>query len=151
MLKKAFFNLKAGDRVAVFGKQDGQKFDGEVGTVTTSEYVSEFERLVRFDTWAKGHGKGDHEWSFNDFDRKNFTIHVVVPEEQPKAEPKPRKRPHGAQEYKGNGKHAWETVTAETKRLRVPGGWLYGEYSRRIDRIINSTFVPVPQAVGYAV
>jgi hypothetical protein len=69
----------------------------------------------------------------------------------PKDEPKPRKRPHGAQEYKGNGKHKWERVTGETMRLRVPGGWLYGEYSRRIDRVVNSTFVPVPQAVGYAV
>lgn len=54
------------------------------------------------------------------------------------------KRPHGAQEYKGNGKHDWEPVIGETERLRVPGGWLYqGKY--------DTVFVPVPEAVGYVV
>jgi hypothetical protein len=155
MLKKAFDALKVGDRVAVTGTQDGKQFSFEVGTIVDSPYVSAFERLVRFDTWSDGHGVGEHEWSFSDDNRRRFAITPFVEVTKvvldPKPEPKPRKRPHGAQEYKGNGKHAWETVTAETKRLRVPGGWLYGEYSRRIDRIINSTFVPVPQAVGYAV
>lgn len=58
-----------------------------------------------------------------------------------------RKRPHGKQEYKGHGKHVWEDIPTGypfTKRLRVPGGWLYNTY----DTIV---FVPVPNAVGYAV
>jgi hypothetical protein len=144
MLKKAFLKLKDGDRVAVAGKQDGKVFTGEVGTIVKGTWDTEFTRTVRFDTWKGGHGKGDHEWQFSDFDRKDFDI-------TPYVEQKPKKRPHGAQEYKGNGKHNWERVTGETMRLRVPGGWLYGEYSRRIDRVVNSTLVPVPQAVGYAV
>lgn len=149
MLKKAFDALKAGDRVAVTGTQDGNKFEFEVGTVGgPSPNVDSHTRRIRFDKWAEGHGPDRHEWCFYDADRKNFTITPFV---EKKPEPKPRKRPHGAQEYKGNGKHKWETVTGETMRLRVPGGWLYGEYSRRIDRVVNSTFVPVPQAVGYAV
>jgi hypothetical protein len=65
------------------------------------------------------------------------------------AAPAPAKRaaPKGAQQYRGNGNHEWETVTTRsgTDRLRVPGGWLY--------RFNNTTlaFVPVPDAVGYAV
>jgi hypothetical protein len=151
MLKKAFDALKVGDRVVVTGTQDGLKFEFEAGTIVQpARYEDADTRRIRFDTWANGHGVGDHEWCFYDIDRRKFEI-TVVKLEPVKVEPKPKKRPHGAQEYKGNGKHHWETVTAETKRLRVPGGWLYGEYSRRIDRIVNSTFVPVPQAVGYAV
>jgi hypothetical protein len=148
MLKKAFFKLKDGDRVAVTGKQDGKVFIGQIGTIIKGPWDTEFSRTVRFDTWKQGHGKENREWQFSDFDRKHFDI---IPYVEPQPEPKPKKRPHGAQEYKGNGKHAWEKVTGETMRLRVPGGWLYGEYSRRIDRVVNSTFVPVPQAVGYAV
>lgn len=60
------------------------------------------------------------------------------------ATPKTKKRPHGAQEYKGNGKHGWEEVTGVTSRLRVPGGWLY-------ETECSVVFVPVPAAVGYAV
>lgn len=146
MFASAFQRLKVGQRVTVVGDQDGKTFDGEVGTII--ENSDSHERLIRFDTWSDGHGVGDHEWGFNDYDRKDFTIIAYV---DPKPEPVKRKAPKGAQQYKGNGKHAWEKVTAETMRLRVPGGWLYGEYSRRIDRVVNSTFVPVPQAVGYAV
>jgi hypothetical protein len=64
-----------------------------------------------------------------------------------------KKRPKGAQEYKGNGSHQWENVTnlysGDTWRLRVPGGWLY----RFQPNYGNPTmsFVPVPNAVGYAV
>jgi hypothetical protein len=143
MLKKAFDALKVGDRVVVSGTQDGKQFSFDVGTVVMP---ARYE-----DTWSDGHGVGEHEWCFYDYDRKQFTIKADLKLEPAKVEPKPKKRPHGAQEYKGNGKHKWETVTGETMRLRVPGGWLYGEYSRRIDRVVNSTFVPVPQAVGYAV
>jgi hypothetical protein len=150
MQKKAFEVLKTGDRVAVTGSQDGQKFEFEVGTVVTSSYPAS-TRLIRFDTWSDGHGPGNHEWLFEASNHKAFAITVVQKAPEPKAEPKPKKRPHGAQEYKGNGKHAWEKVTGGTMRLRVPGGWLYGEYSSRVDRVMTSTFVPVPQAVGYAV
>lgn len=60
-----------------------------------------------------------------------------------------RKRPHGAQEYKGNGEHEWEPVTDGTERLRVPGGWLYTVSFD--DGDATTAFVPVPTAVGYAV
>jgi hypothetical protein len=63
--------------------------------------------------------------------------------------PNQRKPPKGDQQYKGNGKHDWEDVTEDsfTRRLRVPGGWLY------IDTKYESAlvFVPVPEVVGYKV
>jgi hypothetical protein len=62
----------------------------------------------------------------------------------PTAAPKVKKAPKGPQAYKGNGKHAWELVTGDVSRLRVPGGWIY-------DSGEALAFVPVPQAVGYAV
>jgi hypothetical protein len=147
MLKRAFEALKADDRVTVTGTQDYQEFDGEVGTVL---HVNNKDALIRFDTWSNGHGVGDHEWHFERGELKNFNIKPFVAPVVT-TEPKPRKRPHGAQEYKGNGKHNWEKVTGDTMRLRVPGGWLYGIYSDRIHRVVQTQFVPVPQAVGYAV
>jgi hypothetical protein len=75
-----------------------------------------------------------------------------------------RKSPKGAQAYKGNGKHKWEEVTVSdaghTYRLRVPGGWLYrtvsydyeaSEVSHQAVTAQSTVFVPVPDAVGYAV
>jgi hypothetical protein len=56
-----------------------------------------------------------------------------------------RKSPSGDQQYRGNGSHKWEGVTTGTDRLRVPGGWLYRFNNQAV------TFVPVPDAVGYAV
>jgi hypothetical protein len=61
-----------------------------------------------------------------------------------------RKRPHGAQEYKGNGNHEWEAVAEGTERLRVPGGWIYS-VTYEGDVASTSVFVPVPNVVGYAV
>lgn len=67
-------------------------------------------------------------------------------------QPAPAKaRPHGPQEYKGNGKHAWEKATNDPSfvpmyRLRVPGGWLYGERCSA-----QTTFVPMPTTVGYGI
>jgi hypothetical protein len=137
MNKKQFSALKVGQRVVVSGDQDGFSFDAEAGEIIERE--SE-HLLVRFDMWFKGHGADDNEWHFYDYDAKGFTI---------KAEkPATKKKPHGSQEYKGNGKHQWEEVTSDgswnTQRLRVPGGWLY----RRGGAM---TFVPVPEVVGYAV
>lgn len=67
-----------------------------------------------------------------------------APTAEVKPKPAPKKRPKGAQEYKGNGKHYWQKVNGETKRLRVPGGWLY-------DTGTAAVFVPIPEVVGYAV
>jgi hypothetical protein len=67
-----------------------------------------------------------------------------APATEVKPKPVPKKRPKGAQEYKGNGKHYWQKVNGETKRLRVPGGWLY-------DTGTAAVFVPIPEVVGYAV
>jgi hypothetical protein len=59
-----------------------------------------------------------------------------------------RPYPHGDQEYRGNGKHEWESVdkSGYTQRLRVPGGWLY-----RDGISMTTVFVPVPQVVGYPI
>lgn len=59
------------------------------------------------------------------------------------------RRPHGPQEYRGNGAHDWERVDMQTERLRVPGGWLY-----KFDDIFSTAtmvFVPLPPVVGYHV
>jgi len=60
-----------------------------------------------------------------------------------------KKRPHGAQEYKGNGEHDWEDVADGTERLRVPGGWIYSVASD--DNTSAAVLVAVPTVVGYAV
>lgn len=74
-------------------------------------------------------------------------------------------RPHGAQEYRGNGSHKWEEVTVDprgaghTYRLRVPGGWLYRTVATfpdlgapNDDVVAPSTvFVPLPAMVGYVI
>jgi hypothetical protein len=80
------------------------------------------------------------------------------------AAPAPAKRaaPKGDQQYRGNGSHKWEVVTEDTKgagatyRLRVPGGFLYRtvSYKRPGSDVVSAqstTFVPMPDAVGYAV
>jgi hypothetical protein len=152
MLKKTFAALTAGDRVVVTGTQSEAKFEFEVGTVVRpSPSDGPHIRRIRFDTWSDGHGVGDHEWCFYDYNARALAITPFVETKKVVEEPKKKKAPKGPQQYKGNGKHAWERVTADTMRLRVPGGWLYGEYSHRLSRVTNSTFVPVPQAVGYAV
>lgn len=74
------------------------------------------------------------------------------------SEEKTKARPRGAQEYKGNGKHDWETVqsndVALTHRLRVPGGWLYRTTTAVHEQdfvAVNTTFVPAPEVIGYAI
>jgi hypothetical protein len=135
--KTDFKALKLGQRVTVFGTQDGQTFDDHVGVITE---VDADTVVVTFDTWDNGWSDGSHNWRFYAHEARRFNILPLV---ETKAVAK--KRPHGAQEYKGNGKHVWEDVIiGDTVRLRVPGGWLY--YT-----VGTTTFVPVPQAVGYAV
>lgn len=141
--------LRKGDRVSVTGRMDGKTFTSEVGTVMRGAPESTLT-LIRFDTWRDGgHGVGCREWYFFEKEARNVNI-TVLPELKPEP-PKvvAKKRPHGKQEYKGNGKHSWEAVTEGTERLRVPGGWLYR--SNNIDFLGDATFVPVPEAVGYAV
>jgi hypothetical protein len=141
MRKTEFDKLKVGQRVVVSGDQDGSSFDAEAGEIIEreSDHV-----LVRFDMWFKGHGMDDNEWHFYDYDAKGFTIKVE--------KPATKKRPHGSQEYKGNGKHTWEQVTKDTERLRVAGGWLY-KYHVTFPTYCAPmiTFVPMPEVVGYAV
>jgi hypothetical protein len=60
-----------------------------------------------------------------------------------KVEEKPTKPP---QTYKGNGKHVWEPVVDLTKRLRVPGGWLYTYGCEGA-----MCFVPMPEVVKHKV
>lgn len=150
MNKTAFNKLKNGDRVNVTGKQDGKTFLNEEGVVVEM-HATNYYAAVKFDNWKDGHGPDDNQWNFYDFDARKFVITVLPP--LPKVSPvKPaKKRPHGKQEYKGNGKHAWEAVIGNTVRLRVPGGWLYGSYLDTANSVIDQTFVPVPTAVGYAV
>ncbi len=71
----------------------------------------------------------------------------------------PRKAPNGPQAYKGNGKHTMEQVSGDLYRLRVPGGWLYFDTYKdedsfdRTEREVSgsTTFVPVPEVVGYKI
>lgn len=57
-----------------------------------------------------------------------------------------------SQAYKGNGQHDWEPVLppstdfVQVRRLRVPGGWLYGT-----DDEGTMTFVPMPEVVKHKV
>lgn len=64
-----------------------------------------------------------------------------------------RTAPNGPQKYLGAQNHTWEDVIPSedandrddvVDRLRVPGGWLYRNGARMV-------FVPMPEAVGYAV
>jgi hypothetical protein len=150
--KTDFDKLTVGQRVTVTGTQDGEAFNADAGVVVASPSWAEPNvRTINFDTWRKGWGPDDKSWSFEPAEVRKFTI-TVIPE-APKAEPKPRKAPKGAQAYKGNGKHSWEQSSDQTYRLRVPGGWLYGT---KLDgygasRVRDIVFVPVPQVVGYAV
>ena len=58
--------------------------------------------------------------------------------------------PKGEQEYKGSGNHDWEDIGDNShvvvRRLRVPGGWLY-----RVGYTSSTTFVPMPEVVGYKI
>jgi len=78
----------------------------------------------------------------------------------PAPAPVAKARPHGAQEYRGNGNHKWEEVSVDAKgaghtyRPRVPGGWLYRTVSsdtKGNTDAQSTTFVPMPNTVGYAV
>jgi hypothetical protein len=124
-----------GQHVAVTGDEDGKEFYKEPGVIVNTELHS--MKLVRFDDWCEGHGEGAREWWVS---RELVTPVLVVTTK--------KKRPHGKQEYKGNGKHEWEDVTSGTRRLRVPGGWLYSHALYGVPAI---AFVPVPEVVGYAV
>jgi hypothetical protein len=79
--------------------------------------------------------------------RSNLTYHGDDNWEV-KVQPKPKAVKKPTQEYKGNGKHGWETVTSDTMRLRVPGGWLY---SFETDSAHGVTFVPMPEVVKHAI
>jgi hypothetical protein len=130
--------FKVGDKVVVVvgGESTTGWTFGKTGTVVRVD--DDAMALVRFkkvDALERGHGPGNREW-FLDEDEL-----VLAP-------PKDRKAPKGPQAYKGNGKHEWEYVTYSTERLRVPGGWLYRFASASGSDI---SFVPVPEAVGYAV
>jgi hypothetical protein len=122
---------KVGDKVCA--KRLDQWTDGLVGEVIEAD--TDGTILVLFDADAAagaGHGARLNEWWLG------------VTDVDPYEGTEPRKAPHGKQEYKGNGKHQWEDVASFTKRLRVPGGWLY-----RSDGSL--AFVPVPEVVGYKV
>jgi hypothetical protein len=132
--------LTKGQLVKVKGNQDGKRFSNEPGVVTdrNDNYVT-----VRFDEWTEGHGTGGREWNFFVEDVADYNI---IPQ-KPKAD---KKRPRGPQEYRGNGKHEWEDVTDGTRRLRVPGGWLY-VYDESGVSAPTMGFVPTPEVVGYVI
>lgn len=154
MRTREFNKLTVGQRVIVDGEMDAKTFHNEPGIIVKGVECYH-DVTVKFDRDISGWGDEDRLWGFEVSEVRKFDI---VPEpvkaEAPKVEPKPKKRPHGAQEYKGNGKHSWEKVTSGdltiTERLRVPGGWVYRDRSLT-GYAKTSTFVPVPQAVGYAV
>ena len=90
------------------------------------------------------------------FNRKNRALLITPLREllaelgETPAKAKSTYRPHGPQEYRGNGKHSWERVydsamEVPVKRLRVPGGWLYKTEGHA------PVFVPLPEVVGYKI
>ncbi len=83
-------------------------------------------------------------------DIKALQAALVVAEAEQKARNLTKAAPNGKEKYHGNGQHTWEEVTLNTRRLRVPGGWLYAVsyYESSNDAI---AFVPLPAAIGYAV
>jgi hypothetical protein len=126
--------FKVGDRVRVVdaGNNDADCLDGMEGVVVK-------DGCVEFEGWTEGHSGPYHDC--------RTSCWYVQDEDLVKIKKTKKKRPHGKQEYKGNGKHTWEEVTDDpvsTYRLRVPGGWLYTADG-------NVAFVPVPTVVGYEV
>jgi Neuraminidase (sialidase) len=120
-----------------YGGQDVEV--GKKGVVVKSD--QDGRALVKFSDCSEwGYA---NTWYFDD-DGIDGSIELVAKSKV--AVEKKKKAPKGPQAYKGNGKHSWETVVENVQRLRVPGGWLY-----RDDRNMATVFVPVPQAVGYAV
>lgn len=157
MNKADFKALTVGQRVIVSGTQDGTKFKNERGVIVKNPNwaTNDDTRTVKFDTWRDGWSNpgeiGDAYWSFERDNTKRFTITVERETAAATAPATAKKRPHGKQEYRGNGKHEWETVVGNTVRLRVPGGWLYSKTFGGSQVSSNTTFVPVPEVVGYAV
>ena len=152
-------DFKVGDKVHSNSKKYWYSgYDGVVISVRT-EAVG-----VRFPKYAghEGHNgeavppRARNCWFFSEGVplSSSGSISLLVPGVVKVAKPK---KPHGAQEYKGNGKHTWEKVNKDDNdfftvvRLRVPGGWLYSE-ERAVDcEASNMVFVPVPSVVGYKV
>jgi hypothetical protein len=136
--KKKKPEFKVGD-VVISSESATQQL---MGTVVEAEVAS---CLVQFPSWDKGHDGGAFDDSKDKWWVENEYLSKVAVEKKKKA-------PKGKQAYRGNGKHSWEPVTGNTVRLRVPGGWLYGRASTvSPETVRDAVFVPVPQAVGYAV
>lgn len=144
-------DLRIGDEVEVTKPGYSKMPIGLKGKVVARS--EKYGVCVEFAGWDGGHSAysegfedpSESRWHFKNKD--DGAIRKVKPEA------KAKKAPKGKQAYKGNGKHLWEDVLAEgisygyrTKRLRVPGGWLY-----RSDMDTASVFVPTPAVVGYAI
>jgi hypothetical protein len=130
--------FKVGDRVRVITKKYGEDQYGDVGVVEELRGEPCLPVSVRFDELRK------QNCATNSYEHEDL-----------EAFPVKKKTPKGPQAYKGNEKHEWEVVACDdilefgTYRLRVPGGWLYG--TSTVDGMDTVTFVPLPEAVGYAV
>lgn len=151
MRTREWRKLKVGDRVSVTGTMSNAVFAGEKGVVIDyySDASDNIHRTIKFDTWRGGWESSHDHWTFNVKECRHYNI-TVLPEVKPEPIKAAKKRPHGKQEYKGNGKHEWENVTFCTERLRVPSGWLYSTRAGfNCDPAV--TFVPMPEAVGYEV
>lgn len=145
---------------------DGHSFS-KTATIRTTEDIVDVTIIYN---GARGKLEAFQGMSFtlghDDARRLSAELVSGLPEKLKFVPPKPAKvspkRPHGAQEYRGNGNHGLEVVCPDqsnnewtmTQRLRVPGGWLYKTQRTVGDataRVVSTTFVPVPDAVGYAV
>ncbi len=86
---------------------------------------------------------------------EGFNARSTPPTSLPARLPPLPTQPHGPQEYRGSGKHTWEKVgLTKMIRLRVPGGWLYGEgignkFTGQLELVGETTFVEMPACVGY--
>lgn len=142
--------LKIGDNVTVntsYPKDldhDKKTHIGMTGVVQAGPFDSSFHVQFASGGWGNGRIGSDHLWSI---DSKYLTKVAAAKPAKVAAPKKP------TQEYRGNGKHAWETVvegadfatSPKVTRLRVPGGWLYKP------RGSAGSFVPMPEVVKHKV
>lgn len=132
--------LKVGTRVRLLSDlSDGILAKAPVGREGTVIRTDRYAADVVWDGFADGHtGDGPFDNSKNHWylyeDDAHQSWELVI-------EKKKTKKSVAKQIYKGNGKHEWEPVIEGTKRLRVPGGFIYTvHYSGPI-------FVPLPEMV----
>lgn len=122
---EAYKKLKPGDTVVANRNYQGQFTKGKEYVVS---YLVEPAQHVMIEEDDRDSPNG---WYYDFFDKKKHSPS------------------RAKQSYKGNGKHMWEPVADSIKRIRVPGGWLYSNYTTHAFGAM--VFVPMPGVVNHAI